>query len=88
MSYRVEWEQDASDSLDKLDAKAIERILLRIDWLSTNLDYIKPQGLVGPLRGYFKLRAGDYRVIYAINRANRLLIIHYIGHRRNVYKEK
>ncbi len=34
MSYHVEWEQDAAEALDKLDAKVVERILLRINWLS------------------------------------------------------
>lgn len=88
MSYRVEWEQDASEALDRLDAKVVDQILLRVDWLSTNLDNIKPQALEGPLRGYFKLRAGDYRIIYAVNRADQLLTIHDVGHRKNVYKEK
>ncbi len=62
MSYRIEWEQDAVD--------------LRISWLSTNQDNIKPQALAGKLRGYFKIRVGDYRVIYSIVRENRLLVIH------------
>lgn len=61
MSYHIEWEQDASEALDRLDSKAVEQILLRVDWLSTNLDNIKLQALTGPLKGYFKLRAGDYR---------------------------
>ena len=88
MSYQVEWEQDASEALYRLGAKAVEQILLRVDWLSINLDNIRPQALAGHLRGYFKLRAGDYRIVYAVNQVDQLLIIHDVGHRRNVYKEK
>jgi mRNA interferase RelE/StbE len=88
MSYLTEWEQDASEALERLDARAIDQILLRVDWLSTNLDNIRLRALVGPLKGYFKLRAGDYRIVYAVNRTERLLIIHDVGHRKNVYKEK
>ncbi len=86
MSYRIEWEQDAVDALEKLDEAVVQRILLRISWLSTNLDNIKPQALAGKLRGYFKIRVGDYRVIYSIVRENRLLVIEDVGHRRNIYE--
>ena len=86
MSYRIEWEQDAADALDGLDADVVQRILLRISWLSTNLDNIRPQALAGNLRGYFKLRVGDYRVIYTMDRENRLLVIEDVGHRRDIYK--
>ncbi len=86
MNYRVEWEQDAVDALERLDVTIVHRILLRISWLSTNLDNIKPQALAENLKGYFKLRVGDYRVIYGIVRENRLLVIEDVGHRRDIYK--
>lgn len=86
MSYRIEWEQDASGALDRLEATVVHRILLRISWLAANLDNIRPQALTGNLKGYFKLRVGDYRVIYSMNRRNRLLVIEYVGHRRDIYK--
>ncbi len=86
MSYRIEWEQDAADALDRLDADVVQRILLRISWLSINLDNTRPQALVGDLKGYFKLRVGDYRVIYTMNREERLLVIEDVGHRRDIYK--
>ena len=86
MSYRVTWEQDAADALDKLDVTVIQRILIRINWLAQNLDNIKPQALAGTLKGYFKLRAGNYRIIYAINRGEKEIVIEYIGHRREIYK--
>ena len=86
MSYRIEWEQDAADALDRLDAGVVQRILVRISWLATNLDNIRPQALVGNLKGYFKLRVGDYRVIYTMNREDRLLVIEDVGHRRDIYK--
>ena len=86
MNYRVEWEQDAVDALERLDVTIVHRILLRISWLSTNLDNIKPQALAENLKSYFKLRVRDYRVIYSIVRENRLLVIEDVGHRRDIYK--
>ena len=86
MNYRIEWEQDAVDALEKLDEAVVQRILLRISWLPTNLDNVKPQVLTASLSSYFKLRVGDYRVIYSIVRENRLLVIEDVGHRRNIYE--
>ena len=86
MTYRVEWEQDAADALDRLSPEVIGRILLRISWLSMNLDHIKPQALAGKLKGYFKLRVGDFRVIYTMRRDEGLLIVEDVGHRRDIYK--
>ena len=86
MNYDVTWEQDAADALDKLDPTIIRRIIVRISWLVTNFDNIKPQALTGTLKGYFKLRAGHYRIIYTINRGENEIVIEYIGHRRDIYK--
>jgi len=35
----------------------------------------------------YKLRIGDYRAIADINRANNIIEITLIGHRKNVYKK-
>lgn len=36
---------------------------------------------------FWKLRAGDYRVIYEIDKASSRVIVLFIGHRKNVYDE-
>ncbi len=41
-----------------------ERIVNKINWLAENFDQITPQPLTANLSGFFKLRVGDYRVIY------------------------
>ena len=38
------------------------------------------------LKGYWKLRVGDYRVIYKVMQSTAVLILR-IGHRREVYKK-
>jgi mRNA interferase RelE/StbE len=86
MSYRVTWEQDAVETLDKLDVNVIQRIIVRINWLAKNLGKIKPHALTGTLKGYFRLRIGSYRVIYSINRREKEIIIEYLGHRKDIYK--
>jgi len=85
MSYRVTWEQDAVEALDKLDATIVHRIFIRISWLAINIENIKPQALARRLRGYYKLRTGNYRIIYSINHSDKEIVIEYIGHRRDIY---
>ena len=36
--------------------------------------------------GYYRLRVGDYRVVYAIEHAVLLVLVVRIGHRREVYR--
>jgi mRNA-degrading endonuclease RelE of RelBE toxin-antitoxin system len=36
---------------------------------------------------FWKIRAGDYRMIYEIDRESNRVIILFIGHRKNVYDE-
>ena len=76
----------AEDDLTRLDLAVAQRIISRIQWLAEHFDEIKPELLTGTLTGFFKLRSGDYRIIYQVRRDQNLIVIHRIGHRREVYK--
>lgn len=85
MSYRVEFTSEAVDDLEKLTSTIQQRILNKIRWLSENLDDLAPQALSADLSGLFKLRVGDYRIIYSFDTDNQWITIHKVGHRRDVY---
>ena len=61
------------------------RILNKIQWLSLNFEQITPLSLTGQWSGFYKLRVGDYRVIYELDIEEQLIIIIRIGHRREIY---
>ena len=63
------------------------RIADRIRWLAEHFEEITPEPLKGELAGLFKLREGDYRVIYEPLRKERLIVVHEIGHRSEIYKK-
>lgn len=88
MTYQVNILPKATEDLARLDKAAAQRIISRIKRLSENFDILPHSALTGNLRGLFKLRAGNYRIIYSVNRQERILFIHFIGHRRDIYKEK
>ncbi len=86
--YRAEITDEAQRDLEHLDKEIAARILKRIRWLEENLEQIAPERLSGPLTDLYKLRVGDYRVLYDIVRGERVLLIHRIRHRREVYRER
>jgi len=79
---------EAADDLGGLDKPIAQRILNKLRWLAENFEAATPEPLSGEWRGLFKLRIGSYRAIYAIDWANRRLIVHLIKHRREVYKTR
>ena len=85
--YNVQFLNEAIKELSSLDKPIAKRITKKIKWLSENIENIQPEGLTGYLAGLYKLRVGSYRVIYEILEEERLIIIHAIGHRSEVYKK-
>ena len=86
--HQVQLLPAAEKDLAAFDQSLAKRIVKRIRWLAENLDDLKPEPLAGDLAGLYKLRVGDYRVLYELVGKDELIVIHYIGHRRQIYKRK
>jgi len=84
--YQIRILNPAVCDLARLDQQTGRRIARRIRWLAENLDEIKPAALSGNLAGLYRLRVGDYRVVYEILHDEQTIVIHLIGHRREVYR--
>jgi mRNA-degrading endonuclease RelE of RelBE toxin-antitoxin system len=69
---------------DKVRAAALVAILGPIAENPQRLG--KP--LLGELEGLHSARRGDYRVIYQIFEAERIILIHRVQHRRHVYRPR
>jgi mRNA interferase RelE/StbE len=85
MSYQFEFEPDAIADLEKLSSTVRDRLLRKINWLATNFEETSPLGLKANLAGFYKLRVGDYRIIYDIEVENQRIVIIRIGHRSEIY---
>ncbi|MBS3141113.1 type II toxin-antitoxin system RelE/ParE family toxin [Candidatus Woesearchaeota archaeon] len=81
--YNIRFEKRAADFFRKLEKPIQERIGKKIENLKTNPKLGVP--LTGDLVGLWKLRIGDYRVIYQIKENELIIYVLKIGHRRNVY---
>lgn len=73
-------------SLESFDKPVAKRIINKLSWLSENFDDLTPLPLRGGFSGTYKLRAGDWRVIYSFDMERRSITIHLIGHRRDIYR--
>jgi mRNA interferase RelE/StbE len=87
MSYTLRYEPEAREDLINFTSQVQMRIVKKIDWLAANIDSINPLGLTGNLVGFYKLRVGDYRVIYELDENEELITIVRIGHRSEIYDD-
>jgi mRNA interferase RelE/StbE len=78
----------AEKDLARLHKPIARLIYRRLIWLAKNFDFITPVSLQGELKDYSKFRVGDYRILYTHDGARQFLIVHFIRHRREVYKDR
>ena len=84
--YRVLVLSAAARELAELDKLVGRRIVKRINWLAKNLEAARLEAFTADLAGFYKLRVGDYRVLYELLHAERTPVVHAIGHRREIYR--
>jgi mRNA interferase RelE/StbE len=87
MSYTVEFTPQAEEDLSRLDKTIAQNIAHKIDWLSQNLENIIPAPLKGKFKGKYKLRVGDWRVVYSFENSTRIITVYAVRHRSEVYKQ-
>lgn len=80
----IKWEKSATTDLDAIDFSIAKKIVAKISWLSENYENIVPELLHYDLKGIYKLRVGDYRVLYQISAE--IIVIKMVDHRKHIYK--
>ena len=84
MSYSVFILRQAQGELGKLPEESYERVKEAIRRLSGEQ---RPSGCKKLTnREGWRIRVGDYRVIYEIDNKTRVVTVLHVGHRRDVYK--
>jgi mRNA interferase RelE/StbE len=83
LNYQVHILRSAEKEMDRLPATVHARLCKRILSLEDNP---RPRG-VKKLSGReeYRLRVGDYRILYVIDDGNHTVTIVAVGHRREVY---
>jgi len=87
VTYRVEVAPAAVRQLRKLDPPVRRRIQAAIELLA---EQPRPSGatkLVGG-EGEWRVRTGDYRIVYEIHDSMLLVLVVAVGHRRDIYDRR
>ena len=78
------WSHTFTRSFDALPSNVRQTVQSKVDEVGTRLEGFPHKRLTG--RSEFKLRVGDYRVLYEFDVKLGRIYLHYVGHRREIYK--
>jgi len=83
--YRVEFKPSAAKAVRKLPVAVQRRILDRVEALAGDP---RPQGCdkLEGLRDLYRVRVGQYRVVYQVSDKLLLVLVVRVAHRREVYR--
>ena len=82
--FKIEFKAVARKSLERLEKQDQLRIYAAIELLGDNP---RPP-LAVKIKGsnYFRVRVGDYRILYSIDSGRLIILIIDLGHRREIYR--
>lgn len=83
-SYRLLIKPSAAKELGNVPTKDRRRLVTRIQRLSTEPRPAACEKLSG--HDLYRVRQGTYRVLYAVNDQEQIILVIKIGHRREVYR--
>ena len=83
--YKIIFKPSVEKDLLGLPKAVVERVVKRIEDLRTEPF---PPGCVRleAAERLFRVRIGDYRVVYEVDGKAKLITVHYVRHRRDVYR--
>ncbi len=84
--YHIKFKKKAQKELFKLPSVMIKKVAATIDQLESDP---RPEGskkLKGSSENLWRIRIGDYRVIYMIEEVIKVVEIRKVGHRKDIYE--
>jgi mRNA interferase RelE/StbE len=84
-SFRIEFARSATKDLRAIDRQWIPRIITAIENLANDPMPVGSKKLVGSDHSY-RIRVGDYRVVYEILNSKLVVSVIRVRHRRDVYR--
>jgi len=86
--WSLHFSKQAEGDIVVLDLSIRKRIIEKLEWLMEHFDSLIPAPLGAEWSDFFKLRIGDWRVVYRIHWVNHRIIVEYIDRRDKIYKRK
>ncbi len=86
MTFAIEITRPAQRQLRKLDRRARARVSARIDLLAEDPRPAAVKRLQATAAVLYRVREGDYRIVYQVEDERLLILVVTIGHRKEVYR--
>lgn len=85
--YKIEFTKSAAKEFEALPKPAREKALDALRFLSANpfSDLLKVKKLKGA-DALFRIRIGDYRIVYEVRASVLVVLVIKVGHRKDVYR--
>lgn len=83
--YSVSFKPSIERDLRRLPDVIVARVLARVDDLTAAPFPHGAIKLSGAER-LFRIRVGDYRIVYEVDTQARQITVHYVRHRRDIYR--
>ncbi|MBI3008868.1 MAG: type II toxin-antitoxin system RelE/ParE family toxin [Candidatus Omnitrophica bacterium] len=85
--YKITQRRSVKDDFKRIDQQIIPEIVEKIDALAENSRPIGCKKLKDSQQSY-RIRIGDYRVVYHIYDKEKEILIDYIRHRKDAYRKR
>lgn len=84
MNWQVKWTDNATRKLEKFNFEVRQRILKKVE-ASSRDPYLYSKKMIGA--ELWIIRAGDYRVIFAMENKMMVILIVDVDHRSRIYQK-
>lgn len=86
MSYTLQFKPAVEKDFKSLPKTTILRVFKQI--LRLQNDPFPPQSnKLSGMTHFYRIRVGDYRIVYDVDEKTEIVVIHYVRHRRDVYRQ-
>ena len=81
--YKIQIKKSVQKDISCFDKKTNQRLIKTIQKLQRN-PYTNTKKIIG--KEFYRIRVGNYRIVYEIKKTDFEIIVYKIGHRKNIYK--
>ncbi len=89
MGYRLETTPTFDRAFKRLEPATARQLTQKLQWLSGHPELVRQpvRYLPADLEGLQKYRIGDWRVLFWVDHANRMITLYTVEHRSKIYKQ-
>jgi mRNA interferase RelE/StbE len=84
-SYSLLLKPSVEKDLRPLPSSVVQRVLRKVEALASEPNPPQSVKLTGA-EHLFRIRVGDYRIIYGVDHEAKVITVHYVRHRKEAYR--